>query len=593
MLLPKIQIKLMAILAALVAVTVLASGWVAERGLRKRELSRIERSLHERSELVREWVAGIPFQPAAGAQLDVLARRAAAAAGARVTLIAPDGTVVADSDVSLSDLPRVENHADREEVRAALAGELGRSDRRSETVGRRLLYLALPVTARSDAGVVRLAVDLEEVESAVAGLRRQLVMAGLIGLGAALAISFLVSMFTVRPLAEMRETLGAIARGDLGRRLRPRSGDELGEIAHAINDMAEQLGLHLAAVTAEKERLHAVLTGMVEGVLVLDTERRITLANPRLRELLSIRGAVEGRTLLEAVRHPGVDDALRAAADSTAPVVSEVEIGDRLPRTLLIHAAAFPKEGSRMGTVAVFHDLTEMRHLERVRRDFVANASHELKTPLTAVRGFTESLLMNQLCSEEARAQIDAIRRNAERLEHLIDDMRELSRIESRRVPLQPAEVNIAKLTRSLVSDLEPRLKERQLQVSVVDRESFPAWVQRSAVEQVLSNLLENAVKYTDPGGQITVEIGAGPKTVSVSVTDTGIGIASEHQPRIFERFYRVDKARSRALGGTGLGLAIVKHLVQASGGEVSVESQPGRGSTFRFTLPRADQRVA
>jgi two-component system phosphate regulon sensor histidine kinase PhoR len=591
--LPRIQLKLMAALAVLVAVTVLASGYVAERGLRERELARIERSLQERSELVRELVAGIPFEPAATAQLDERVRRAAAASGARVTFIASEGTVVADSDVAPVDLVRVENHGEREEVRAALEGRVGRSARPSETVGRRLLYLAVPLAPGPDAGVVRLAVNLEEIEADVADLRRELMLASLIGFAAALALSFLLSWITVRPLSEMREALGAIARGDLGQRLRPRSDDELGEMAGAINDMAEELGLRLEEVTAEKEQLHAVLEGMVEGVLVLDPDACVTLANPRLRELLSLWGPVEGRKLLEVVRHPGIDDALRAAAGSTAPVVSEVEIGERTPRTLLIHAAAFPQEGPYMGTVAVFHDVTELRHLEMVRRDFVANASHELQTPLTAIRGFAETLIGNDLSWEEVRAQLDVILRNAERLENLIRDMRELSRVESRRVPLQPAEVDVSKLTSALLSDMEPRLKECSLEVSVADRGAVLAWADRRAVDQVLTNLLDNALKYTDPGGRITVEIEGESEVVRVSVSDTGIGIPSEHQDRIFERFYRVDKARSRSLGGTGLGLAIVKHLVQAMGGEVYVESEPGRGSTFRLTLPRADRRPA
>ncbi len=579
----------MAALVTLVVVTVLASGYLAERALRHRELARIEHSLRERSELVRELVEGIPFDPAATARLDERARRAAAVSGARVTLIAPDGSVVADSDVPPADLIRVENHGDRKEVRAALEGRVERSTRRSETVGRRLLYLAVPRGPES--GVVRLAVDLAEIEAGVQELRRELLLASLIGFAAALALSFPLSWLTVRPVSEMREVLGAIARGDLGRRLRPRSDDELGEMAFAINDMAEELGLRLEEVTAEKERLHAVLAGMVEGVLVLDPDGCVTLANPRLRELLSLWGPVTGRKLLEVVRHPGIDDALCAAAGSTAPVMSEVEIGERSPRTLLIHAAAFPQEGPHMGTVAVFHDVTELRHLEMVRRDFVANASHELQTPLTAIRGFAETLVGNDLPWEEVRSQLDVILRNAERLESLIRDMRELSRVESRRVPLQPIEVDVSKLTHALLADMEPRLRECSIEVSVADRGAVPAWADRRAVDQVLTNLLDNALKYTDPGGQITVEIEGEAEVVRVSVSDTGIGIPPEHRNRIFERFYRVDKARSRSLGGTGLGLAIVKHLVQAMGGEVFVESEPGRGSTFRLTLPRADRR--
>ena len=585
---PRIQLKLMAVLAGLVVSSVLASGYVAERGLRSRELARMERSLRERSELVRELVGNIRLEPSASSRLDGIARRGAAAAGARVTLIAADGTVVADSDVPVDELARLENHADRPEVRAALSGQAGHVQRRSETVFRELLYLALPLGP--GAGVVRLAVDVDEVDAAAVELRRQLLVAGAFGLAAALVLSFLFSAYTVRPLGELREGLAAIARGDLGRRLPVSSRDELGEIARAVNAMAGQLRLRLDEITAEKEQLHAVLSSMVEGVLVLDSDGRIVMVNPRARELLSIWGPAEGRKLLEVARLPRIDDALREAPAAAAPVVSDMEVGGR---SILLHAVRFPAQGPPMGTVAVFHDVTELRHLENVRRDFVANASHELQTPLTAIRGFAETLLANSLPPDKVRSQIEVILRNAERLGNLIRDMMELSRIESRRVPLQPSEVDVVKLTRLVLRDMEPRTRERSLRVSLEQAEPVAAWADRRALEQVLTNLLDNAVKYTDPGGSVTVHVGSTPDAVRISIRDTGIGIPAEDQARIFERFYRVDKARSRALGGTGLGLAIVKHLVQAMDGEIYVESHPGQGSTFRFSLPRADRRPA
>ena len=584
---PRIQLKLAASLAALVVLVVAVSGWIAERGLREREMARIERSLRQRTELARELVAGIPLRPAASPTLDALARRAADSAHARVTLIARDGTVVADSDVPLAELPAVENHAGRPEIQIALAGDVGVSSRRSRTVHRRLLYLAIP----GEGGVVRLAVDLDEVEAAVSNLRRQLLVAGALGLAAALALSFGLSAYVVRPLQEMRAALGSIAGGDLDQRVPVRTHDEVGDIARALNAMADELRARIAEIRAEQDRLAAVVASMVEGVLVLDTDARVVLANPRARELLAIYEPVEGRKTIEVIRHPGIDEALRAAAEAGEPVVREVEVtlrGER-PRTLLLHAVRFPTTGHPMGTVAVFHDVTELRHLENVRRDFVANASHELQTPLTAIRGFAETALTSTLSPDEARSQIEVILRNAERLENLIRDMLELSRIESRRLPLQPCELDVERLASAVLRDMEPRMQERRLDVSLTADAAVPAWADRRALEQVLTNLLDNAAKYTDPGGRVAVEISARPDAVRVAVADTGMGISPEDRERIFERFYRVDKARSLSLGGTGLGLSIVKHLVQAMGGDVFVESEPGRGSTFRFTLPRAD----
>jgi len=591
---PKIQRKLMAALAALVAVTLLATTWVAERGLRAREMERIEQSLHERAQLARELLADHSLAPGSDDTLYALAVRAAAASDARVTLIAPDGTVTADSAVAPEDLVRLENHGHRPEVQRARAGETGVATRRSVTLQRELLYVAVPLEPGADAGVVRLAVDLDEVEAAAAELRRRLLAADGIGLIAALLVAYVLARRIVQPLSDMRDAVRAIGSGQLNRRLRPRSDDELGEIALAINGMAQQLGLRLEDVTAEKEQLQAVLASMVEGVLVLDVGGSVVLANRRLREQISLWGPVEGRKVLEVIRHPGIDDALSAAANTADPIVREVEVGERDPRTLLIHAAAFPRDGPRMGTVAVFHDVTELRHLENVRRDFVANASHELKTPLTAIRGFAETLLSASRSDDGTRSQLEVILRNASRLESLILDMIELSRIESRRLPLQPADVALARVARVLLKDLEPRLTERNLTATLNDSAADPdvalAHVDRRALEQVLSNLLDNAVKYTDPGGSIHVEISSSADAIHVSVTDTGVGIPQDEQARVFERFYRVDKARSRALGGTGLGLAIVKHLVQAMGGEILLTSEPGRGSTFRFRVPRADR---
>lgn len=577
----------MAVLAGLVALTTIASGFLAERSLRARERVRVEQSLQERGELVAELMGPVAGVPRGAPELVARVDRAARSAGARVTVIGPGGSVLADSKVLPEALPRLENHRDRPEVRGALAGRVTRAERQSRTLGGELFYVALPLGDPGD-GVLRLAVGTEALEAAVADLRGRLLVAGAIGMLAALVLSLGVSWVSVRPLQEMRDALRAIAAGDLSRRLRPHADDELGEIADAINAVGEQLGLRLAEITAEKEQLQAVLAGMVEGVLVLDADGCVVLANPRLRELLSIWGPVTGRTLLEVIRHPGIDEALSAARHSSTAVVSEVESGGRI---LLIHAAGFPPAGARAGTVAVFHDVTELRHLESVRRDFVANASHELQTPLTAIRGFAETLLANPVEPDEAKAQLEVILRNAERLGNLIRDMLELSRIESRRVPLEPGEIDVVRLTGALLQDMGPRFRERSLAAAVDVEEAAPAWADRRAVEQVLTNLLDNAAKYTDPGGRIRVEIGRVGDSVRVRVGDTGIGIPERDRARIFERFYRVDKARSRALGGTGLGLAIVKHLVQTMGGDIYVESEPGKGSTFTFTLPRADSR--
>ena len=588
---PRIQLKIVAALSMLVAVVVITSGVLAERGLRSRVAADLEGQLTRRAALVRQQVEGIPFEPASRERLDALAEAASHASEARVTLIAADGSVLGDSDIPLDELARTPNHAGRPEVQTALAGEVGRSARRSDTVKRSLLYLALPVLGPDGGvtGAVRLAMDLDRIDVAAAALRRELIVGGALGLVAALALSFLLSWLSLRPIRELQEVVQEIAEGRLERRLLWQAGDERVEIARSINHMARQMGEQISKATREKARLEAVLASMAEGVLVLDADGRIVHANPRLRELLSVWGELAERRAAEVIRDPGIEAALREALGSSQPLVREIELGAAGEPVLLMHAAGFPASGPRAGTVAVFHDVSELRRLDRVRRDFIANASHELRTPLTAIQGFADTLRGGSLSHEELRPYLDVILRNSQRMASLVDDLLALSRIEGGRGGLEKVSVDLPRLTRTLLSDFQPRLAEARLEASLeAEPEPLQCLGDRQALEQILSNLLSNAVRYTNPGGRIDVRLRAREDGVEIEVADTGIGIPSAEQQRIFERFYRVDAARSRALGGTGLGLSIVKHLVKAMGGEVRVESEIGVGSRFTVRLPRA-----
>jgi len=341
-------------------------------------------------------------------------------------------------------------------------------------------------------------------------------------------------------------------------------------------------------VTQEKEQLRAVLEGMVEGVLVVDAKGSLLLANSRLREFYDLTGDLVGRPYVEVVRDAAVDGVLRETAESDATVTRQLRVGRAVSRTVQVQAVRFPAGGTRAGSVAVFHDISELARLEEVRRDFVANASHELRTPLAAIRGFAETLLESpSLTDAERRSYLEIIDRHAQRLAHIVHDLLELSTVERGRLRLEPVEVDVGQLVDSLIRDTQPRLRERRLEIGYSAQGKALAFADPRALEQVLINLLDNAMKYSEPGGRIELAVEeAGPK-LRVRVRDTGIGIPEEDLGRIFERFYRVDKARSRALGGTGLGLAIVKHLVQSLGGEISVASRLGEGSTFTFTLPR------
>jgi two-component system phosphate regulon sensor histidine kinase PhoR len=420
-------------------------------------------------------------------------------------------------------------------------------------------------------------------------LRSAWLIAGAVALAAALGMALVLSGSVLRPIREMRRMASAIASGDLSYRLPLRFGDELGEIAAALQQMSEQLRERAEHATREKEQLQAVLNGMVEGVLVVDSDQRIVLGNQHLRDFFGTAAELRGRTALEAIRHAELAGVLKAAADSDEPVSRAIEVAHPAHRTLRVHAVRLPPIGAAGGgTVAVLHDVTELMQLEKMRRDFVANASHELRTPLAAIRGFAETLLGGAALSEaDQRTYLEVIDRHARRLSTLVDDLLELSKIESRETKLQRAPIDLAKLAETLLHDWRARLDESQLTAALHSERAAVAWADAQACEQILSNLLDNAIKYTEPGGRIQIRLGGDERLVRVEVADTGVGIPERDLSRIFERFYRVDPARSRSQGGTGLGLAIVKHLVQSQGGEIQVESQLGRGSTFSFSLPR------
>ncbi|MBW2691276.1 MAG: HAMP domain-containing protein [Deltaproteobacteria bacterium] len=585
----KSLLKLMVALSGLVVLVVGVSGVVAQRGLKNREIEQSARSLEAQASLVRELIHGRDLDSDDHANFDTIADHAAQAAGARVTLIDASGVVVGDSDVPIERLSMLENHGDRPEVRAALSGSVGQNARRSETVGRELLYLAVPV-GESRVRVVRVAMELSDLESALAGLRNVLLVSGSIGLLAALALSYGLAWFTLRPVREVQRLTTAVADGNLEYRIPRRSRDELGAISDSIHRMADQLRERLEQANREKEQLRVVLNSMIEGVLVVDAEMNIVLANERLAALLGVRADTESLTLMEFARHVELEAVLREAASTDEPVSRMITVAHPAEKTLQVHAVRFPAgSGARLGTVAVLHDMTEIAQLDRVRREFVANASHELRTPLTAIQGFAETLLHSETFEDAtSRSHVEVIDRHARRLGRLVADLLQLSETEGREAKLEPASVRVAALVDRVVRDFDAAFREKNIEVEQEAKDEPMAWADTHAVEQIVRNLLDNACQYTEAGGRVKLSVDGDEKWACIRVVDTGVGIPKSDLGRIFERFYRVDKARSRAAGGTGLGLSIVKHLVQSMNGEISVESALGRGSTFTLRLPRA-----
>jgi len=582
------QLKLMAALAGVVVLVVGVSGLVAQRGLHERELDRTTRALEARAALVRELIRGFDLRSADPSELDGIADRAGKAARARVTLVTPDGVVVGDSDVAADRLEFVANHGDRPEIREALAGREGRATRQSETVGRRLLYLAVPIDGGAG-GVIRLAIELSDLDAASADLRRLLLISAGLGLVVAAVLSIVFARLTVRSLREVERLTTAIADGELDYRAPRRFSDELGRISDGIHRIADRLRLQLDNATAEREQLLAVLDSMVEGVLVIDNDMRVLLVNRRLAEILGIDGDVRGLTTLQLARQEPLHAVLTEAMASDEPISRTIEEPRLASRTFQIQAVRFPAGPSpRVGTVAVLHDITEVAQLDRVRREFVANASHELRTPLTAIQGFAETLLHgDELPNETVRSYAAIIERHSQRLARLVADLLLLSETEGSQTTNEPSSVDVSAMLRRIAKDSSVRMASKSIEFEAEGEAGAVAWVDLHATEQVIRNLLDNAIQYTEPGGRVTGRVGSDDTHVWVEIADTGIGIPEKDLGRIFERFYRVDKARSREAGGTGLGLSIVKHLVQNLGGEISVDSELGRGTTFRLTLPK------
>ena len=505
----------------------------------------------------------------------------------RITLMARDGTVLADSAVAPSGLPRMENHAGRPEVSRALSRGEGTAVRRSATTGEVYVYAAGMVTdARGRSFILRVANPLEELDA----LRRHVAAAlGVATLAATLVIVITALWINRRVFAPLYRLIAGA--GDLasGRAARVEIPDEreLAALALSLNRLAATAEAQFAAVRNERDHLMAILSSMSEGVLVVDGDGRALLVNPAFRRLFDLASEVAGRPVLEIIRHPElarvVEDTLRLGESQAG----QIELRSPERRTLLLASAALA--GGERGAVLVARDTTELTRVADMRRDFVANVSHELKTPLAAIRGYAETLQDGALEEPDtARRFTDRILSQCRRLQALLDDLLTLSRLEGVALPPEREPVDLHAVVQRSVEVLSTAAREKQVRVEVDETPVPTVPGDADALERLVLNLLDNAIKYNRPGGQVVLRLFQTGPDIFLEVCDTGIGIPPESIPRIFERFYRVDKGRAREEGGTGLGLAIVKHVAQAHGGQVDVESRAGQGTTFRVRLPLA-----
>jgi two-component system, OmpR family, phosphate regulon sensor histidine kinase PhoR len=509
--------------------------------------------------------------------------------GVRITVLAADGQVLVDTDREAQEL---ENHAYRPEVDAAREIGSGSSIRDSATRGQTILFVARRIGDVSNrSGIVRVARSVTDIHDQAMRLHGLVWTAAAAMGGLQLFLVYLLAGRVAQPLREMAEAAQRIARGDYGHKVYLDRADEVGALARGFNHMSQQLARQFVQLDEDRHQLRAVLSSMVEGVIAIDAGQRILFANDRAGQMLEIPArTAPGRKLWEVVRQRPLHDVVRRVLSESGGENETLECGGPSNKTFAVHVTQLPGEPVR-GAVLVFSDTTELRRLERLRQDFVANVSHELKTPLSVIAACVETLVDGGIEDVAARGRfLERIAEQAGRLHVLILDLLSLARIESGAEHLVLEDLPLDEAVRKCLERHHERArgKVQHLEAIAPDADDVTARADEEALREILDNLVDNGLKYTPSGGTIRLRWWSDEAWCYIEVSDTGIGIPASELPRVFERFFRVDKARSRELGGTGLGLSIVKHLAQAMHGNVRVASEINRGTTFTVTLPRS-----
>jgi len=575
--------------AVVILVTASLIGVLVGRNAASDQRDLIRQSLESDVHLLRELAR--PFFHAAEIDSSFQQRlwRLGQRAGTRFTVLLADGAVVADSH---EDPTVMDNHGRRPEVLEALARGQGSSTRYSETLGHEMLYMAVPVEDGGDVvGFVRAAVPLSYVAERLVAVHRLVGLAALGGVLFALVVGLVIARNFTAPIRRMTDVARAVAAGDYGRTIALDRNDEVGVLAETFDTMTTRLRDHIDTITADHNKTEAILDGMVEGVIAIDRQERIVHINSAAGTILGIQtGDAVGRRIWEVTRVREASDALGVAMQEQETNITEARFAS--PETdQVIQLIATPLRngaGELEGAILVLHDVSELRKLEKVRSDFITNVSHELKTPLAAIRGLVETMIDDSDMDDEThRRFLSRVHEQSARLSALVADLLAISRLESDDGGLQFESVDMREPVAEAFNTLLPVAQTEHVDLQEEGPDTaVPIRGDAETLRELAENLVGNAIRYTPRRGKVRVRLANEGTHAVLEVEDTGIGIAPEHQGRIFERFYRVDKARSRRLGGTGLGLSIVKHVALAHGGNVSLRSAPGQGSTFRVQIP-------
>jgi two-component system phosphate regulon sensor histidine kinase PhoR len=574
------------LLVTLIAVA--AAVWFSSQALERSFIEKTAADLKDRIALVRYQVEPL-LQPLRAETIDRICKEAGRLSATRFTVILPNGLVVGDSQENPA---HMDNHAGRPEIRAALQNSPGQSMRYSKTLDRRLMYVAMAVRDQNGVqGVVRAAFPMTSLEGEIRAVRWRMAGGGLLITLLVGLISFLAARRLSHPIERLRQGAEGFAAGELTRKLPLPAPEELAALAQSMNEMAARLHDRIEAVVNQKNELETVLSSMREGVVAIDRSERIMSVNPPAAAMFEgDRRSLKGRSIQEMVRNLALQSFVAKAVASQEALEQDIVFYRKAETVLNIRSSPIVDgAGGRLGTLLVMTDVTRLRRLENMRRDFVANVSHEIKTPLTAIKGYVETLYNREVDTpEDTQRFLGIITKHVNRLEAIVEDLLSLSRIErdNFREALHLSDTRLGDVFQTAVQVCQKNADDRGIAIQVKEGEDLQARVDATLLEQAILNLLDNAIKYSEDGSRVEISADTRDGMTAIHVRDFGCGIAKRNLPRLFERFYRVDKARSRQLGGTGLGLAIVKHIVQAHEGEIRVDSKLGEGSTFSIYLP-------
>jgi two-component system phosphate regulon sensor histidine kinase PhoR len=586
----KLLWKIYPLYLVIILSSVLIVGIYASTTLKKFYLRKTAEDLAVRAHLIAREVSAT-FAKENQQSLDELSKTVGRETATRITLILPSGEVLGDSD---EDPQKMENHAGRPEIKTALRRGKGVFTRYSDTLHQEMMYVALPVEKDGEViGVVRTSIPVSEIDTTLGSIYQKIALAGLFLILLAAMVSLYIARRISQPIEEMKRGAQRFADGNFSRKVLVPDSEELGSLADVLNDMARQLDDKISTITQQRNELETILSAMREGVLAVDSDERILTFNQAAGSFLGIDlSSAKGNAIQEVVRNADVQRFLSGVLTEKGPAEGEIVIV--VPENKFFQVSGTllrDSQGKTIGALVVLNNITRMRQLENMRREFVANVSHELKTPITSIKGYVETLQEGALDDKDnVQKFLDIVLKQSDHLNAIVDDLLSLSRIEqdAERGEVQFTDENLRHIIEAAMADYESKARERKIKVIVSCGEEIVVKANSRLLEQAIGNLLDNAIKYSEPGKTIEVKAAGDTDEVVIKVKDFGSGIAPEHLFRLFERFYRVDKGRSRELGGTGLGLAIVKHIAQAHGGRVTVESTVGKGSIFALHLPKA-----